>query len=153
MHHVSEASKPRATQVLADREFRPWRFNAELFAFLGLAAILFAIIGLAGLLALGVRERRKEIGIRAAIGAAPIHLLRMFLAKGMSLAGIGILLGLAGSLLTAGYLRSLLYGVEPWDSITLAVVTAVVLATAFVASLVPAQSAARVAPSEELRHH
>jgi putative ABC transport system permease protein len=138
--------------AIVEREFRPWRFNFQLFSFFGVTATLLAAVGLSGLLAAAVHERTREIGIRAAIGATPARLLRAFLAKGMALAGLGAIFGIAGSLLAARFMQSLLYGVEPSDSATLGIVTVVLLGTAFVASLLPAGRASRITPSAALRH-
>jgi ABC-type antimicrobial peptide transport system permease subunit len=140
-------------EAMVEREFRPWRFNVQLFSFLGVTASLLAAIGLGGLLAIGVRERTREIAIRASIGATPASLQRAFLRRGISLAGIGILVGLLASLLVGRSIRSLLYGVEPWDFATLAGVAATLLAIAFVASVLPAGRASRVSPAAALRHY
>jgi ABC-type antimicrobial peptide transport system permease subunit len=140
-------------EAMVEREFRPWRFNVQLFSFLGVTASLLASIGLGGFLAIGVQERTKEIAIRASIGATPASLQRAFLGRGVSLAGIGVLLGLLASLLVGRSIRSLLYGVEPWDLATLGGVTATLLVTAFVASALPAGRASRISPSAALRHY
>ncbi len=139
-------------EAMVEREFRSWRFNVQLFSFLGVTASLLAAIGLGGLLAIGVRERTREIAIRASIGATPASLRRAFLRKGISLAGIGTLFGLLMSLLIGGSIRSLLYGVEPWDIATLGGVTVTLLATSFVASGLAAGRASRISPSAALRH-
>jgi putative ABC transport system permease protein len=139
-------------EALVDRQFRPWRFNVQLFSFLGMTAVVLAAVGLFGLLALSVRERTREIGIRAAVGATRADLLQAFLWKGLSLSLTGILLGCVGSFVLSRAIRSLLYRVNPSDPATFAGVLLVLLVSASLASLIPADRASRISPADALRH-
>jgi ABC-type antimicrobial peptide transport system permease subunit len=95
--------------------------------------------------------RRRELGIRLAIGARPQELLAMILRQGITLAFIGTVLGLLAALGVTRFAASLLYDVNPTDPATFAAVGAFLLAVALVACALPARSAARVNPVEALR--
>ena len=137
---------------IVHRQYLPWRFNAELFSFLGVTAVALAAVGLFALLAIAVRERTREIGIRAAMGATRITLLATFLRRGLVLAGAGAALGIVGSLVLTRYIRSFLYGVDVVDVTTLTLVVGIVLSTALLASFIPAERASRISPAQALRH-
>ena len=98
-----------------------------------------------------VTERTKELGIRLALGARPQRIIRAILAHVIRIAGIGIVAGLAVSLLTAQLVRSLLFGITDRDVVTLSTVPLVLLGMAIVAALVPAMRAARINPIVALR--
>lgn len=114
-------------------------------------ALLLAAVGVAGLIAYAMRERRRELGIRLALGARHESVIRLALGWGLRPAVIGLGIGVALSLAGSRVLHNLLYGVRPTDAATYGVVCAALLAIALVASLVPAQRAARVDPMETLR--
>lgn len=138
--------------ALVERELHPWRFGAQLFSFLGATAAVLAILGLFGLLTLSVRERVRELGIRAALGSSPGRLLRAVASKGIALCALGVPVGIAGSLAMAPALESLLYRVDPTDVPTFIGVAATLLMASLLASLVPARQASRISPAEALRH-
>ncbi|MDX1395768.1 MAG: ABC transporter permease [Gemmatimonadota bacterium] len=127
------------------------RFLAILLATFAGAALLLGAIGVYGLLAYDVSRRRREIGLRIALGARPDGMLRRFVGRAVMMGAAGIGLGLLGSVATARLLEGLLYGVSAIDAATLAFVAAVVLATAAAASFMPARKAARVDPLVALR--
>jgi len=102
-------------------------------------------------LAYSVAERRREIGIRMALGASEGGVLTLVLRQGMLLAGIGLLVGLAGALAVTRVVSSLLFGVQPTDPATFAAVGLFMLAVALVACVVPARRATRVDPLVALR--
>jgi ABC-type antimicrobial peptide transport system permease subunit len=134
-----------------DRSLASRRFSADLVGgFAGLAALL-ASIGIYGLLAYMVGQRSREIGIRMALGARRDHILRMFLRKGVTLAGVGITLGVLFSASTASMMASLLYGVRPHDPAVFLIVPFLLLAVAALASYLPARRATRVNPIITLR--
>jgi putative ABC transport system permease protein len=114
-------------------------------------ALLLAAVGICGVLSLGVRQRMREIGIRIALGAAPRDVLRMVLGHAARIALTGAAGGALGALLTAGAMRSLLYGVAPSDPVTLAAAVLLVLAVALTASLLPARRAVATDPIAALR--
>jgi len=127
------------------------RLNTLLVGMLGTLALAIAAIGLAGVLSFFISERTAEIGIRMSLGAAPGRVLRMVLADGAVLLGIGTALGLAGSLAVATLLEGLLYGVAPRDPLTFAAVISVMGLVGLAACSVPALRAARVDPLVAIR--
>ncbi len=114
-------------------------------------AVLLAAIGLFGVLSFAVSRRRYEIGVRMALGARPQDARRLFLVRGLVLAGLGMLLGLAGALGVTGWLSSLLFQVSPTDPLVLILAGGVLMAVAWAASFVPAQRASRLDPAQTLR--
>jgi putative ABC transport system permease protein len=120
----------------------------EAFALVGL---VLAATGIYGVLSGSVSERTRELGIRAALGASRRDILALVLKQGMTLTGLGVLLGLAGAALASQGLVTLLFGVTRLDPITYLGVIALLLAVAGIACLVPASRAARVDPAITLR--
>jgi ABC-type antimicrobial peptide transport system permease subunit len=135
---------------VADATSRP-RFNTNVLTVFGLVALILAAIGVYGVVAFGVAERTHEIGVRVAIGAERVDVLKMVLARGawLALLGVGLGSGLVVALMRV--LRSVLYGVEPFDPWTLTVTASVLLAVALLASYLPARRAVRVDPLTALR--
>jgi ABC-type antimicrobial peptide transport system permease subunit len=115
-------------------------------------ALLLSAIGLYGLLAGAVTRRTNEIGLRMALGARQASVLWQFLSDGLQLVSLGLVAGLAGSLFVTRFLESQLFGVKPIDPATLMSAAGILLAVTFVATLIPAQRAARVDPMVALRH-
>jgi len=113
--------------------------------------VLLASIGIYGLLAYMVGQRSREIGIRMALGARRDDILRMFLRKGVVLAGVGIVAGLVFSAATASLMASLLYGVRPHDPAVFLIVPLLLFAIAVLASYLPARRATKVKPMIALR--
>jgi len=130
-------------EVFDDALARP-RFLAELLVIFAAVALALAAVGTYGVLAYSVAERRREIGIRMALGASEGGVLTLVLRQGMLLAGIGLLVGLAGALAVTRVVSSLLFGVQPTDPATFAAVGLFMLAVALVACVVPARRATRV---------
>ncbi len=127
------------------------RVGSSLLGAVGGLALLLSGIGLYALCAKAVMERRREIGLRIALGASPGRLLRGFLADGLRLAGLGAAAGLAGGFAMARAIASELPGIEPSDPIAFASVTLAVALIAIAASYVPARRAMRVDPASALR--
>jgi len=119
-------------------------------AFAGVALLLSAV-GLAAIVAYAVGRRRREIGIRMALGARSAQVVRLVTGQGMSAVAAGAVLGLGGALAVSRLLASQLFGVGPWDPWTFGGVTAVLVVVALVASWLPARRAARVEPVVALR--
>jgi putative ABC transport system permease protein len=138
-------------QMVADSLSRQ-NFNALLLTIFAAIALLLAAIGIYGLMSYSVEQRMQEIGIRVALGASRGHVLRMMVFEGMKLAGIGIVLGLAGAYAATRVLAKLLFGVQASDPSTFAAVAVVIAIVAAVASMVPARRGAAIAPSTALRH-
>jgi predicted permease len=116
-----------------------------------LAAIALAGVGVYGTLAYVVSQRTREIGIRVALGARRADVVRLVLRHGLSPAAAGCVVGIGGSLALGGFLRALLFGVEPGDPATLAAALVFLAAVAVAACLVPVARAARVDPAVTLR--
>jgi predicted permease len=131
---------------LASREFDTWLLGS----FAG-SALMLAAIGIYGLLAYSVAQRRRELGIRVALGASRGAVLRQVVANGMRLAVIGIVLGLGGALALTRLLGTLLYGIGASDPGTFAGVAAILSMVALLACYIPARRATRVDPLIALR--
>jgi len=127
------------------------RMNAELFATLAFLGLSLAAVGIFSVVSLAVGRRRREIGIRMAIGARQADIGRLIVGRAMTPVLAGLALGLAGALALTGVVRSLLYGIEPTDPIAVAAGTAVLIAAALLAAYVPARRAGRVDPMIALR--
>jgi ABC-type antimicrobial peptide transport system permease subunit len=136
---------------ILDRSLAARRFSADLVGGFAALAMLLASIGIYGLLAYMVGQRSREIGLRMALGAQPDDILRMFLRKGVALAGVGIVAGVVVSASTASLMASLLYGVRPHDPAVFLIVPLLLLAVAALASYLPAQRATKVNPIVALR--
>jgi ABC-type antimicrobial peptide transport system permease subunit len=126
------------------------RFNTMLLATLAAIALVLASIGVYGVVAYFVSQRTREIGVRMALGAAPAHIWRLVLGRGLRPIVWGAAAGAALSLATARLLREQLFGVAPDDPMTLLMVGALLLAVAVLATLTPARRAMRVTPSSAL---
>jgi putative ABC transport system permease protein len=127
------------------------RLSALVSAAFALCALLLTSLGLYGVLALGVAERTKEIGIRIALGAHLGGLTRGVIGQGLVLVGAGAILGVGGSALLLRAMNALLFGVTPQDGSTYLAVIALLVAVATAASYIPARRAARVEPVVALR--
>ncbi len=134
-----------------DRSLASRRFSADLVGGFAGLAVLLASIGIYGLLAYMVGQRSREIGIRMALGARRDDILRMFLRKGVALAGVGIVAGLVFSAAAASMMASLLYRVRPHDPAVFLIVPLLLLAVAVLASYLPARRATKVNPIVALR--
>jgi predicted permease len=136
---------------ILDRSLASRRFSADLVGGFAGLSVLLASIGIYGLLAYIVGQRSREIGIRMALGARRDDILRMFLRKGVALAGVGIVAGMAFSASTASMMATLLYGVRPHDPAVFLIVPVLLLAVAALASYLPARRATKVDPMIALR--
>jgi putative ABC transport system permease protein len=128
------------------------RFQAFLLTLFSGLAVLLAAVGIFGLMAQLVIRRTPEIGLRMAVGATPSDVLRMVLRQGAILAAVGAAAGVAGALVLARVLRTMLYGVTPADPVSYGAAAAVMSAAVLLACAIPALRAARVAPLEALRN-
>jgi len=127
------------------------RFNMALVAVFALVAVLLAAVGVYGVMAFTVASRTREIGVRIALGATPGGIVSEVVRRGMTLAAIGMALGLAGALAVGRFLESLLYGLPPNDLLTLGGAAAGFALVALAASWLPARRAAKVDPIAALR--
>ena len=134
-----------------DDAFSENRMRTVLLAFFAATAIALACVGLYGTLTYSLNLRRREVGLRLALGAARGQILKRFLLEGLGVSFLGCVAGAALAVASARTLAGMLYGVSPSDPATLSAVIALVLLVAAAASLVPAIRAAHVEPMEVLR--
>ncbi len=127
------------------------RFNALLLGIFAGVALLLTAIGIYGVMAYSVAQRRHEIGIRMALGAQRGDVLRLIVGGGMKLTALGVAIGLSGAFALTRVLRSLLFGIEPFDALTLCAVAFLLCAIALLACWFPARRAASVNPLIALR--
>ena len=130
----------------------PLRVFGSMFTIFAAIALLLATVGLYAVVAYGVTQRTREIGVRVALGASAGSILRMVLMGGMLQAVIGLALGIAISLAVSRVLKAILFGLSPTDPLTFGIVPAVLLAAAILGCAVPARRALRVDPAIALRH-
>jgi putative ABC transport system permease protein len=136
--------------LLAD-SFAPRRFNMVLLACFAVVALVLAAVGLFGVMAYLVAQRTRELGVRLALGAASSDILRLILGRGMALASIGTLIGLAGALWMTRAMASLLFAVSATDPSTFTAVPVLAIVVAAFACYLPARRAMRVDPVTALR--
>ncbi|HSS50999.1 MAG TPA: FtsX-like permease family protein, partial [Thermoanaerobaculia bacterium] len=141
----------RPYQDLIDPQIRPWRLGATLFSIFGGLALTMAAIGLYGVLAYMVAQRRKEIGIKMALGASTGHVVRGIVGEGLSIALMGLGIGGLVVLAMGRWFEPLLFGVTPRDPAVLGTVALTLATVAVLASLIPALRATRVDPNLALR--
>ena len=127
------------------------RLTATLASLFGLLAAMLAAVGIYGLLSYAVAQRRREIGIRMALGARPGDIARMIGRQALAMVLVGVAAGLAAAWEAAPAIRSLLYGVTPSDGMSLGTAAAFVLLVSALATAIPAGRAARVEPASALR--
>jgi putative ABC transport system permease protein len=127
------------------------RLTTLLLGLFALVALAITSAGVGGVIALAVSQRTHEIGIRMALGATRGKVLWMILRQGLSLAGAGLLVGVAGSLVLTRLMSTLLFGVEPTDVLTFLGVSVVIMAVAALACFVPARRATGIDPISALR--
>ena len=128
------------------------RFALELLGIFAGVALFLAAIGIYGVMAYTFSQRTNEIGIRMAMGAQRMDILRMALAEGAVTIALGVGAGLFGSLVLTRFLQSMLFSVKPTDPVTFATIAALLAAVTLLACLVPAHRATRVDPLIALRH-
>ena len=127
------------------------RLTWTLSAVAGGIGLAIAVIGVYGVVSVAAARRRRELGVRLAIGARPREILWMMVKQGITLALIGTSIGLVAALGLARFVATLLYGVSPTDPLTFAIAPIGLILVALLASMVPARAAARLDPVEVLR--
>jgi predicted permease len=127
------------------------RLALVLFGAFAIAALLLAVAGIYGVLAGNVAERTREIGLRSALGAMPGSIAALIVRQGGLLAGVGIVLGLAGAAALTRFLKTFLFGIDANDPPTLVVVMIVLVLVTLAACAIPTRRALRIDPSEALR--
>jgi ABC-type antimicrobial peptide transport system permease subunit len=133
---------------LADRP----RFETALLGFFAFCGLLMAVIGLYGVISCVATQRTQEIGVRMALGATRLDILRLIAGEGVRLIVLGGVVGLGGALACAQLLKSLLFNVGPRDPATYGAVVVLLGVVALAATLIPARAAMKVEPVEALRY-
>jgi putative ABC transport system permease protein len=128
------------------------RFETILLGLFGTLALVLTAVGLFGVISYSVVQRTREMGIRLALGAEPGAIAGMIVKNGVSLASVGVGIGLAAAFLLTRLMRSLLYGISPSDPTTFLGVPLLLIAMAVLASYIPAHRAAKVDPMVALRY-
>ncbi len=144
-------ASPQTMAEIYDASMARTSFTLVMLAIAGAMALLLGIVGIYGVLAYAVAQRRREIGIRLALGAQRRELRWMFVRSALTLTAEGILVGLVAAAGLTQLMKSLLFGINPIDPLTYAAVIGVLATVAFVASYLPARRAAAVNPVEALR--
>jgi ABC-type antimicrobial peptide transport system permease subunit len=127
------------------------RFHMLLMSVFGGVSLLLAAIGIYGLMAYSVEQRTQEIGIRVALGAEPDDVRRMVMKQGVTLAFLGIVIGLGAAFALAKQLQSFVFGVTVWDPLVFVSIPLVLALVAVIAVWLPAQRATQVDPATALR--
>jgi len=128
-----------------------YRVIGEGFSILAISALFIASIGLYGIMSSSVNRRRKEIGVRVAMGAQPKNVLGMLMKQGLFQLGLGITLGVTLAVSFAGMLEVTLFEVKPWDPLVFGTIASVLFIAGAVACIIPARRATRVDPVAVLR--
>ena len=127
------------------------RFNVVLTGFFAITALLLATAGVFGIVAYSVSRRTREFGVRVALGARSVDVLRMILGQGLRTIFVGVAIGVAGSFILTRTVQSLLFGVTPTDPVTFGGVTLLIVGAALLACYLPARRATKVDPAVALR--
>jgi len=146
---IVERVEPLADQVAASMA-QP-RFATSVLVTFAAVALALASVGLYGVLSYAVSQRRRELGVRAALGAARGDLVALVLREGLLVTALGLALGLAGAAALTRLMQGLLFGVTPLDAVSFAAAPAMLVPVAIVACLLPAYRAARIDPADALR--
>jgi putative ABC transport system permease protein len=127
------------------------RLMAGTLGLFGLLALLLAAIGLYGVISYGVAQRTYEIGVRAALGATRTDVIKLIVGQGLSLVGVGLVIGVAGAFAAVRVTASMLYGVSAYDRVAFIQAIVALVGVALLATLLPARRAARIDPAVALR--
>jgi predicted permease len=153
--HAADPALPlvavRTQQAQIDEDLADQRLLVSLSSIFGVLALVLASVGIYGVMALSVAQRTREIGIRMALGAIPGQILAMVLREASSLSVIAIAIGVGASVLSARFLKSVLFGITSSDPITVWSAAGLLLTVAVAASWIPARRAAGIHPMEALR--
>jgi predicted lysophospholipase L1 biosynthesis ABC-type transport system permease subunit len=145
---ISEVQTMQAVVEGANAEAR---FNMALLAVFAAVATVLSAIGIGGVMSYAAQRRRREMGIRLALGARPLEILHLITSEGMVLALSGTAIGIAGALAITRLMSKLLYKVPPADPVTFVAVPLLLTAVALAACLVPAFRASQISPVSALR--
>jgi predicted permease len=141
----------RTMQEIYSQSLARTSFTLVMLGIAGAMALVLGIIGIYGVISYSVSQRRREIGIRLAVGAQQSELRQMFVRSGLALAGIGVVIGLVTAAGLMRLMKSLLFGISPLDPVTYVAAPLILVAAAVFASYLPARRAAAVDPVEALK--
>lgn len=144
-------TRVRPYSELLERQVRPWTIGATLLTLFSALALTVAAIGLYAAFAHAIAERRREMAIRMAVGAAPSRVVSLVMREAVALAAAGGVLGCAAAVAAGRWVQSLLYGTQVWDPLVLGAAAGVMIIVAALASARPARSAARSDPAALLK--
>jgi putative ABC transport system permease protein len=142
----------RTMEGLLESSMARRRLSMLLLSIFAGAALILAAIGIYGIMSYWVSQRSHEMGIRMALGASRLDVLRLVLRQSLMMTGFGVGLGLVGSLLLTRFMTSLLFNVKPADAVTFLSVVVMLASVAILASFIPARRATRVEPMTALRY-
>lgn len=142
----------RTMEELISGSVAKTRFSMLLLTVFAGVALVLAAVGIYGVMSYSVSERTREIGIRMALGADSVSVLRLVVGRGMLLAAVGVVVGVAGAFALTRFMKSLLYEVSATDPVTFAGIAMMVAAVALVSCYIPARRATRVDPQVALRY-
>jgi ABC-type antimicrobial peptide transport system permease subunit len=141
----------RALDEIVDRSIGQRRLAMQLLSLFAVAAVLLAAVGLYGVMSYYVGLRRRELGVRLAVGATPFEVGRMILARGAGMAAVGIVVGLIAAAGLSRLLQTLLFGLAPMDAATYAAAAGLLGVVGLAACWLPARQAAATDPVRALR--
>jgi putative ABC transport system permease protein len=142
----------RSLRGIISDSLAPRRFAMQILGFFAATAMVLAALGIYGVMAYFVSQRVREIGVRMALGAQRADVMKLIVWKGMSLALVGVVVGLVAALALARLISGLLFGVSATDPLTIAAFTLLLALVAFLANYIPANRAAKVDPMVALRY-
>jgi len=145
-------TKVETMSDVAASSFAARRFNMSLLSLFAALALVLAAIGIYGVMSNAVTQRTQEIGIRLALGASTIDVLKLIIRNGLTLVIIGVVIGLGGAFALTRLMATLLFGVTPTDGLTIGVVSAVLIGVALLACFIPVRRATKVDPLVALRY-
>ena len=141
----------RTLSAVYERSMAGTSFTLLMLSIAGSMALTLGLIGMYGVISYAVSQRKREIGIRIALGAQQVEIKRRFVQHGLMLASVGIVFGLLGSVPLTRFMSSLLFGIRPLDPLTLFTVAALMVGAAALASYIPARRTSSVDPAEALK--
>jgi hypothetical protein len=141
----------RSVEKAINEQLWGGRLMASLFGAFATLSLIMAALGIYSVLSHSVAHRTLEIGVRAALGASPSHLMRSIGGEGLKIVALGLVIGLVGAYGFALALRSVLFEVRPWDPLTYGAILLLLLGVALLACAIPARKALRIPPSVAMR--